>query len=191
MKRLNRNTLLLVGLILTCGISQTACYRAEKPVPREERQGGKKSSKKHRGVSGPFKAGSLNSVAFEKMGSIMRSYLGISYRGASEYSAGLDCSRFTSEVFQKFDKRRIPRVSRDQARIGKSVSRRKIRFGDLVFFNIGGKNVSHVGIYVGADRFIHASESRGVVIDNLREKYWKRYYHSARRILSDKSKPKS
>ena len=191
MRQLNYRAAAVALLIFVCNVSLSACYRAEKSVPQEERRSGKHSSKKYRGISGPFKAGSLNSDAFEKMGSIMRGYLGIPYRGASEYGVGLDCSRFTAEIFHKFDKRGIPRVARDQARIGSSVTRRKIRFGDLVFFNIGGKKVSHVGIYVGNDRFIHASESRGVVIDDLRKKYWKRYYHSARRILSDKARPKS
>ena len=64
---------------------------------------------------------------------------------------------------------------------GKSVSRGNLREADLIFFGSFWK-ISHVGIYLGGDRFIHASSSRGVIISNLNEKYYRNKYQGARRF---------
>lgn len=118
-----------------------------------------------------------------KFGQILQGYLGKPYAGSSRYEPGLDCSLFTGEVFKKFAKLKLPRTAEQQFSTGKPVDRRKLQFGDLVFFNTDGKKVSHVGVYVGHNEFIHASSSSGVMISNLGEKYWSQRYLGARAIL--------
>ena len=63
------------------------------------------------------------------------------------------------------------------------VNKEDLKEGDLVFFKIKSKAISHVGVYLGNNKFAHASSSRGVMISNLNEAYWKRYYYKGGRLL--------
>lgn len=97
---------------------------------------------------------------------------------------GLDCSEFVREVFEKYDKRQLPRTSQEQFKIGVKLPRNRIQYGDLVFFQTASSGgVSHVGIYLGSGRFIHASESNGVIITLINDDYWTKRYVGAVRIL--------
>lgn len=116
-------------------------------------------------------------------GRILQEYLGKPYSGHSCFDPGLDCSLFTSEVFKKYAKIQLPRKSEDQFKSGSAVNNNELSFGDLVFFNTDGKSVSHVGIYVGFDEFIHASTSNGVTLSKMDEKYWSKRFVGARRVL--------
>ena len=64
------------------------------------------------------------------------------------------------------------------------VSREDLKEGDLVFFKINSRTISHVGIYLGNNRFAHASSSRGVVLSNLDEPYYKRYFYKGGRLIT-------
>ena len=94
-----------------------------------------------------------------------------------------DCSSFVKYVYSKHGIT-LPRVSRDQANIGRRVDRSQLKPGDLIFFATGnGRQISHVGIYQGSGRFIHAS-LKGVRFDNLdTNSYYKKRYVAARRVL--------
>lgn len=118
-----------------------------------------------------------------RLGVILQSYLGKPYKGQSRYDEGVDCSMFTRDVYRRFNKTILPRVSADQAKEGDPIHFNKLQYGDLVFYRTDGKKISHVGIYVSGMRFIHASSSRGVVVTNMNEKYWSKRYAGARRIL--------
>ncbi len=118
------------------------------------------------------------------LGMILQGYLGKPYKGRSKYISGVDCSEFVREVFEKYDKRQLPRTSQEQFGIGVKLPRNRIQYGDLVFFQTSSTGgVSHVGIYVGGGRFIHASESNGVIITRINDDYWTRRYVGAVRIL--------
>ena len=140
----------------------------------------------HRSVTPEDQApdqGNLTTDEFIEFGLILREYLGKPYKGKSKYAQGLDCSMFTSAVYKEFNGTVLPRKSADQAKEGKDVPARRLSYGDLVFFKIERGKISHVGIYIGESQFIHASESRGVVIDRMNEKYWADSFAGARRIL--------
>ncbi|UCD16648.1 MAG: C40 family peptidase [Candidatus Zixiibacteriota bacterium] len=125
----------------------------------------------------------VNSRDLIELGRIIQSYLGRPYSGISRYEEGLDCSRFTQLVFREFNNTELPRTASDQYKTGRRVSREHLRYGDLVFFRTDGSGISHVGIYAGYDEFVHASSSAGVIITGMHEKYWRKRYAGARRIL--------
>lgn len=112
------------------------------------------------------------------------SLLGVRYQYGGTTKNGFDCSGFTSYVFQQFDIT-LSRSSRDQANAGTKIAKKDLRPGDLVFFNTNGKNISHVGIYLGDDIMIHSSTTRGVVKDNINDAYYAQRYVTSARVLSD------
>ncbi|MEW5923954.1 MAG: NlpC/P60 family protein [Candidatus Zixiibacteriota bacterium] len=117
-----------------------------------------------------------------ELGRIIQSFLGKPY-GSGSNGEILDCSRFTMLVFDKFNRTKLPRTSDKQFKTGQKINRNDLRYGDLVFFKTEGNSISHVGIYIGFDDFIHASNSSGIIISNMHETYWKKRYIGARRIL--------
>lgn len=110
-------------------------------------------------------------------------FLGSPYRYGGNTARGFDCSGFVSHVFSLVDIK-LPRSSREQAKMGTHVDKEKLIPADLVFFKTGGSSrINHVGIYLGDSRFIHSSTTRGIVITSLNEKYYQKAYYGARRIL--------
>lgn len=108
-------------------------------------------------------------------------WLGTPYRyGGQDYS-GTDCSGLTMKVYHKALGIKIPRNSAEQQKFCKSISKKSLTTGDLLFFCTGkDKNrVSHVGLYIGDGRFIHSSSSRGVIISHIDENYYAANYHSS------------
>ena len=107
---------------------------------------------------------------------------GSRYRYGGTSRGGFDCSGFTSYVYSRLGVR-LPHSSSAQFGCGRPVSRGDLKPGDLVFFGRGGRYVGHVGIYVGDNRFVHASNpSRGVVVDSMGSAYYARNYRGARRV---------
>jgi cell wall-associated NlpC family hydrolase len=110
--------------------------------------------------------------------------LGTPYRwGGNDPDRGLDCSGLVGYVFRSTLGLDLPRVSRDLARAGQPIlSRSQITPGDLVFFGRRGR-VSHVGIYLGDGRFLHAPRrGEDVRIDDFNSRYWQARYLGARRV---------
>lgn len=112
-------------------------------------------------------------------------WLGTPYKYGGDSRRGVDCSALVMNVYKEALGMKIPRTSRSQREFVTDVPRRSLQPGDLVFFS-SGKNrngVSHVGLFIGGDRFIHASSSRGVVVSKLSEKYFVAHYHSSGRVV--------
>ncbi|HEY6940349.1 C40 family peptidase [Dokdonella sp.] len=103
-------------------------------------------------------------------------------RGGRDPRTGFDCSGFVRYVFRHSAGVDLPVDSASQYRAGINVARADLKVGDLVFFKIRGKRVSHVGIYLGDGRFIHSpSTGKSVSISRLDESYWTRRYAGAKR----------
>jgi cell wall-associated NlpC family hydrolase len=113
-------------------------------------------------------------------------FLGVPYRrGGTSEETGFDCSGFTRHVFENSIGRLLPRRSRDQALSADllSIPRDDLKPGDLVFFNTMRKAFSHVGIYMGDGKFIHAPRTGSQVrVDDMREAYWTQRFNGARRL---------
>ena len=122
-------------------------------------------------------------------------FVGVPYqRGGSSFETGFDCSGFTRHVFALTLGLALPRRVDDQASAEGlvSVSQAELRPGDLVFFNTLKRTFSHVGIYVGDGRFIHAPRSGSEVrIENMRYAYWSQRFTGARRVADAQLAPET
>jgi len=112
------------------------------------------------------------------------SLMGIAYRfGGNSPTQGFDCSGFIRYIFEKSAGVNMPRTAAEQARLGVSVGRDELRPGDMVFFNTRGFANSHVGLYIGNNKFIHAPRTgKNIEIVNMSSGYWASRYNGARRV---------
>ena len=121
-------------------------------------------------------------IAFDERitGTALR-YLGVPYVWGGTSFGGVDCSGFVWAVFAK-NGIYLPRTADAQFEEGRRVSTSDLRAGDLVFFQTYALGASHVGIYLGDGKFVHASSSDGVRVDQLGEDYYSARYIGARRL---------
>lgn len=105
-------------------------------------------------------------------------WIGVPYRSGGNSKRGVDCSGLTTQLYHAVYHHKLPRSSKEQMSQCKKVSRRKLHAGDLVFFSSprSRKKVTHVGIYLKNDRFIHASSTQGVIISSLTEPYYQKHW---------------
>lgn len=114
------------------------------------------------------------------------SHVGVGYRrGGESPETGFDCSGLVRHVFREVLGLMLPRTSHDISRVGEAVQRAELQPGDLVFFNTRKRVYSHVGIYLGEHRFVHAPAAGGEVrIEDMRQRYWSQRFNGARRIAA-------
>lgn len=164
-----------IAILTTCvGCKQYMRYRPDADVTPLE---------------APTSGQNLTTNDYLRLGMILQRELGRPYQGRSKWDAGIDCSAYTRESFQAFNSMQLPRTVEEQFKVGKEVSRNRLKFGDLVFFRTERRGVSHVGVSIGFNQFIHVSTSSGVVISSLSEEYWARCYVGARRVLEPPAEP--
>jgi cell wall-associated NlpC family hydrolase len=110
--------------------------------------------------------------------------IGVRYRwGGNTPQSGLDCSGFVRYVFNDTFGFLLPRKSSQMSKVGLVVGKEELRPGDLVFFNTMRHAFSHVGIYVGDNKFIHApSKGKSIRVDDMTKVYWEKRYNGARRM---------
>jgi len=115
------------------------------------------------------------------------SLIGTPYRlGGSDPQQGLDCSGFVNHVFRQTAGLQLPRESQAISQVGLELDPAELQPGDLVFFNTLDRPFSHVGIYLGDNRFVHAASSRsgGVMLSSLSDRYWSLRFEGARRVMT-------
>lgn len=157
---------------------------AERPQTNPGRPSGKPRPKPVEPRSAPPVVGPKMAALWPGLDATSKSYLGTPYVWGGTSHNGIDCSGLTSNTYGE-NRVRIPRVSRDQWRVGSAVNGAALHDGDLVFFNTLGVGVSHVGMVVDAKRrrFVQASSSKGVTVSDLDGKYYRTRYLGARRVV--------
>jgi murein DD-endopeptidase / murein LD-carboxypeptidase len=124
----------------------------------------------------------LSATSNLKLFNFVYDWIGTPYHFGGNTRKGIDCSAFTKELYSEVFKMDINRNSRDIFSMVNPVKKEDLKEGDLVFFKIHSKRISHVGIYLGNSRFAHAS-LRGVAINSLDDAYYKRYFYRGGRML--------
>jgi cell wall-associated NlpC family hydrolase len=118
----------------------------------------------------------------EKLYSFIDEWYGVPYKYAGKDKKGIDCSSLTSTLYLAVYQKSISSNTKSLVDEIKSVKKSELREGDLVFFKIESTKVSHVGVYLLNQKFVHASTKKGVMISDLNEPFFVKTYHSAGRV---------
>ena len=176
----------LCMVLFSCGTGRNAVSRAKKVPSQSE------STKKEEAQVKPETPVEYPSKVVEAIIKEAHKWIGTPYVYGGHSKSGTDCSGMVMEVYLAAADLKLPRSARDQQAYCSEVHRSKLVPGDLIFFRTGsGPRVTHVGIYIGNDKMIHASSSRGVIISNLNERYYVTHFHSCGTIDNLKSKKTS
>ena len=111
-----------------------------------------------------------------------KKYIGTPYKFGGTTPKAFDCSGYLQYVFQE-NGMMLPRTADEQFKLGRNAKTAELEAGDLVFFETYEKGASHCGIYLGGGKFIHASTSKGVRIDELSGDYWNTHYYGGKHIV--------
>jgi len=125
----------------------------------------------------------VSKINRDKMGRILKSFIGVPYKDKGLSHLGVDCSGLVVEVYRRYNGTRLPHDTEKLFKLAKKVKRPNLAYGDLIFFTTDFKKISHVGIYLDNGDFVHSSESQGVVISSLKEPYYNRRYMGGRRVI--------
>jgi lipoprotein Spr len=114
--------------------------------------------------------------------SFIDEWYGVPYKYGGKSKSGIDCSNFTCTLYSSVYKKPISGTSASLYEQCKTVSKKDLEEGDLVFFKIDGDKISHIGIYLQNNKFVHATTKKGVMIDDLDEAYYQKYYYKSGRL---------
>ena len=154
-------------IVLTLALALAACGSVPPTPERVPRVATRSSGYSEKGIE----------VTLFALGLIDTGYL----FGGKNPDAGLDCSGMVSYIYDKAAGLNVRGSAADIARRGRAIDRDNLRPGDLVFFNTLNRSFSHVGVYIGNDRFVHAPSSNGRVrIDELDARYYAQRFEAAR-----------
>jgi len=118
----------------------------------------------------------------DKLLSFIDEWYGTRYRLGGNDKSGIDCSAFVQSFFTAIYGFGIARTCKEQYGLIRRIKKTQLQEGDLVFFKTRGKSISHVGVYLRNNKFIHASTSSGVMISDLGEEYFSKRFAGAGRI---------
>ena len=175
---------LAVGVVIGCGVIVSSAVQADTVFKDTE----------VRAEAKPEAKPGLISNVMSKTGDVVMNALGmigLRYRfGGNTPESGLDCSGFVRYVFNDTFGFLLPRRAVEMSRVGTSVDMAELRPGDLVFFNTMRHTFSHVGIYIGDNKFVHApSTGSKIRVDDMTASYWVSRYNGARRIEGNSGSP--
>lgn len=116
-------------------------------------------------------------------------FIGVPYRrGGNSAETGFDCSGLVRTIYEQAKGLVLPRRANEQAAATETIEKKDLQPGDLVFFNTMRRAFSHVGIYLGDGKFIHAPRSGAQVrVEDMRTSYWQRRFNGARRVALDEA----
>ena len=159
-------------------------YVKETPVPYKKTD----STKPNAGNAGSSGI-ELNDKDNKDLYAAIDSWYGTPYLYGGCSTSGVDCSCFVGKIFKSVYGANLHRTANDiQLDVTKMVGRNDLREGDIVFFTNSNGKVSHVGIYLKDDLFVHSSTSNGVTISSLENSYWKKHFYKGGRHKAVKTK---
>ena len=115
----------------------------------------------------------------EKLYRFIDSWIGVPYKSGGMDKKGVDCSAFTILITNEIYNKPLPRTARLMAEDVKRKFEKDLKEGDLVFFDFDGQKFSHVGVYLQNNKFVHASTSKGVIISDLKDQWYYKYFSRA------------
>jgi cell wall-associated NlpC family hydrolase len=107
---------------------------------------------------------------------------GVPYKYGGSSKNGTDCSGFVGSVYKEVYGKQLKRTSVDMVDNVRFVSKKELKAGDILFFKINSRKISHVGIYIADNKFIHASTKNGVVVSDLNQKYYADSFYKGGRV---------
>ena len=119
-----------------------------------------------------------------KLYSFISDWYGAPYKYGGCEKSGVDCSCFTVNLFDKVYGKKIPRTAVDIYKECDKINIEKAKEGDHIFFKINSNSITHVGVYLHDKKFVHASTTKGVLVNSLTETYYQKYFYSAGKLKS-------
>lgn len=176
----------LILVLSSCG-SKKEIVKTSMP---EKGQAGQKEKKEPSGIETPAKmemktTAEINAeenIANKKLRIFIDEWYGTAYKYAGNDKSGIDCSHFASKIYAEIYHKTISGSSASIEKETETIKLSEAKEGDLLFFKIDGNRVSHIAVYLGDKRFVHASTRRGVLISSLEEPYYKKTFFKAGRL---------
>jgi cell wall-associated NlpC family hydrolase len=175
-----QNILLFCSALLVSGFF-ISCHSHRKNTDTGEKKTAHVSSAKIKTIAAVLGV-SEKEVRDKKLYEFVSEWYGVPYKYGGCSKSGTDCSCLTINLYSTVYKKQLPRSADDMAKACSKVKESKAEEGDMVFFKINSKTVSHVGVVLKNNKFIHASTSKGVLISDLNEAYYKKFFYCFGRL---------
>lgn len=117
-----------------------------------------------------------------KLYKFINDWYGVPYKYGGCEKTGVDCSCFTINLFNEVYSKKMPRTAGEIYKECEKTTLEKITEGDLIFFKINSKTISHVGVYLKDNMFVHSSTSKGVLVNSLTETYYQKYFYTGAKL---------
>lgn len=168
---------ILVFCILILGYSCRHKKDTIKTVtkPKAEAKSGSTAFKEKMGLTN-------KEIKEDKLYSFISDWYGTPYKYGGCEKSGVDCSCFTINLFDKVYGKKMPRTAGEIYKECEKTTIDKAKEGDLVFFKINSNSITHVGVYLRDNKFVHASTTKGVLVNSLTETYYQKYFYAAGKL---------
>ena len=177
MKALSRQIFLLITASLVLFSCSTKILTDARDARRKEVRGNLKE--RYAAVLNVDK----KEIRNEKLYHFIDNWMGVPHRDGGMDKRGVDCSGFTSLLARDIYNLSLPRVAAQMADRVKRKYEDELKEGDLVFFDFNGRKFTHVGVYLANNKFVHASTSKGVIISDLKDPWYYKYFSRAGSII--------
>jgi lipoprotein Spr len=146
----------------------------------DDRKSGKESNKL---ADQEINLNEIRAAKNQDLAAFIKEWYGVPYQYGGTSKNGIDCSAFVRELYEDVYNTHLLRTAFEQFSASTPIfNKQDLEEGDLVFFKIHSRHISHVGVYLSGGKFVHASSSSGVMISDLGNRYWTRYYAGAGRV---------
>jgi lipoprotein Spr len=174
--RLTGSFLVFIILLASCRSHKTVSHSSD--INRKSKGNYSALQTKYAGILG-IDASSVNNT---RLYSFIDDWTGTPYKYGGKNKSGIDCSGFTETLYSNVYEKTLTGSSRDLFEKCAVISKDNLQEGDLIFFKIESDKISHVGVYLSNGKFVHATVKKGVMISDLKEAYYVKYYYKGGRI---------